>query len=405
MFAAGGGKRTIFNFLLSEGIIIKNIFGNKYEKTLFIYVDPDEILNISSEAYLHLIFAKLALRMNENDVQVFSDHLINNPLILIKKNLENLIIQDWHIVFILNDFEFTLSLPSSIYLNLESIMSVDKSRITYLFLSTINLFDEDVLKNFHNLKHAISRNVIFFPLFNQNESDCLVDRICEKTKSKIPDKAKSVLFELCGGHPQLLKYSFNNLCEQGQELLNDYKKIGSYLTNHFQLNIVCADIWNFLSAKEKEVMTSIVIKRMFSPSLGEAADYLTKLGLIKKITDKKYQVFGVLFEQFIKKKLPKHRLIFDTDTKKLYYGGQSCEDKFTYQEFKLLTYFVSHENELVSRDQVAEAIWGRLFHDKYSDWSIDKIISILRKKLDALGCPSEYLVTLKKRGFSYSNPA
>jgi len=59
---------------------------------------------------------------------------------------------------------------------------------------------------------------------------------------------------------------------------------------------------------------------------------------------------------------------------------------------------------LVTRDQVAEAIWGRHYLEKYSDWSIDKSISILRKKLDALGFRSEYLTTLKKRGFSFSNP-
>ena len=70
---------------------------------------------------------------------------------------------------------------------------------------------------------------------------------------------------------------------------------------------------------------------------------------------------------------------------------------------KLLIYFITHENELISRDQVGEVLWGRFYQDKYSDYAVDKIISMLRKKLDALGFSSDKLITLKKRGFSFSN--
>ena len=403
MFAAGSGKRTILNYLLSEETTLKKIFTDQYKKTLFIYVDPNEILNVTAEAYLQLILDNLILMMKEKKIKLYSDNQILNPLILLKKNLEELVNNGYLTIIILNDFEYTLSLPANINLNLESIMSIDKSKIVYLFLSTVNLFDEDVLKSLHKLKHAISRNVNYFPLLNEAETNYQFDRLNEKYKIKITDKVKSIIFKICGGHPQLIKYSFNNLREQGQEFLIDDKKTVAYLTNHYQLNLVCADIWNFLSEKEKEVVISIVTTGGFSPTHEAPADYLTNLGIIKRITDKKHQVFGTLFEQFIKNKLPKHKISFDSSTKKLLFGGQNCEDKFTYQEFKLLTYFITHENELVSRDQVAEAMWGKQYIDKYSDWSIDKIISILRKKLDALGFPSENLVTLKKRGFSFSN--
>ena len=402
MFVAGGGKRTVVKHILSKKEILKDLFGDQYKKTLFVYVDPDEILNVTTEAYLQLILDNLVLKMAENKITNFSESFISNPLILIKRNLEILVRKGWATVFILNDFEFTLNLPSSIYLNLESIMSIDKPKIVYLFLSTINLFDETVLKRLHNLKHAVSRNIRYFPLFNQNEANYLIDRISEKLKIDISEKVRSVLYELCGGHPQLLKYSLNNLFNQGQNKLMDYKKAKLFLLEDYQLNIVCADIWNFLSQREREIITSVVASGNLVPSAQNEPDYLLKLGVIKKIADKKYQVFGTLFTEFVKNKLPKHKLFYDVKTKKLYYGNQSCEDKFTYQEFKILVYFITHENELITRDQVAEVIWGRLYHDKFSDWSIDKSISILRKKLDALGFPSEQLVTLKKRGFSFS---
>jgi len=202
-----------------------------------------------------------------------------------------------------------------------------------------------------------------------------------------------------------LKYSLHLIHEEFKLGLNDDDKIRIFLLNHYQLKIICADIWNFFTDKEKNTMNSIVTTGAILSSQQEEIDYLLKLGLVKIMKEKKYYVFGTLFEEFVKNKLPKHTLTYNAETTKLYYGQTSCEDKFTYQEFKLLVYFVTHENELISRDQVADAIWGRLSHEKYSDWSIDKTISVLRKKLDVLGFPSEQLVTLKKRGFSFSNPS
>jgi len=404
MFAAGGGKRTILHFLLSEENILKKVFGDLYKKTLFIYIDPNEILNVSTEAYLALILHCMTRTMKEHKIEVLPE-ISGNPLEIIKKNLENLIVKDLHAVFILNDFEFTTSLPPSIYLNLESIMSVDKSKIVYLFLSTINLFDEKILGNLHNLKYAVSRKVRYFPLFKEAEANYLIDQTCKKLKFKASNMIKSILYEICGGHPQLLKYSLHLIHEEFKLGLNDDDKIRIFLLNHYQLKIICADIWNFFTDKEKNTTNSIVTTGAILSSQQEEIDYLLKLGLVKIMKEKKYYVFGTLFEEFVKNKLPKHTLTYNAETTKLYYGQTSCEDKFTYQEFKLLVYFVTHENELISRDQVADAIWGRLSHEKYSDWSIDKTISVLRKKLDVLGFPSEQLVTLKKRGFSFSNPS
>lgn len=404
MFAAGGGKRSILHFLLSEGTILKNIFGDLYEKTLLVYVDPNEILNVSTEAYLALILHCLTRTMKEHKIEALPE-TSGNPLALIKKNLENLIAKDWHVVIILNDFEFTVSLPTSIYLNLESIMSVDKSKIVYLFLSTINLFNEKVLKNLHNLKYAVSRKVRYFPLFNEEETNYLIDQTSKKLKLTISNNVKNPIYASCGGHPQLLKYSLYHLHSLGQLVPKDDVGVKACLLDSDQLKIVCADIWNYLTDKEKNTIISVVTTGTISSLPREEIDYLLKLGLVKVTEEKKYYVFGTLFEAFVKNKLPKHTLTYNIETKKLYYGQTSCEDKFTYQEFKLLVYFITHENELITRDQVADAIWGRLSHEKYSDWSIDKTISILRKKLDVLGFPSEQLVTLKKRGFSFSNPS
>ena len=403
MFTAGGGKRTIIKEILSEQNILKEIFANSYKKTLFVYVDPDEILELSNKAYLELLYICLKNVSDKKKVSTL-EKKPDPKLSDIKDTLTEIVTAGWSVILILNDFEITLSLSPSIYLNLESLMSIDKSKIVYLFLSTVNLFDENVLRSLHNLKFAVSRKVRYFPLFNKNDANMMIEQISNKLNINITDKLNSLLFELCGGHPQLIKYSLHILAEKGNDHNFNTQKVQEFLLNHYQIKIVCADIWNFLSQKEKDVLKYIFTNGKLPLNNQDEIDYLSNLRLIKKMDDNNYRVFGTLFEAFIKNKIPVQKLTYDSTTKKLLYGVKGCEDKFTYQEFKLLGHFVTHENELVTRDQVGEVMWGKFFHEKYSDWSIDKTISTIRKKLDALGFPSHFLVTLKKRGFSFSNP-
>lgn len=396
LFSAGGGKRSIFKYLSSVSKATN-------KKTLFVYIDPDDMFNMSSEAYLQLILDSFLLKMREKKISTFIDSTITNPLLIIRKNLKNIILKGWKVVFILCDFEITLSFQANIYLNLESILDVDKSKISYLFLSSVNLLNEDTLKNFRSLKYAVSQKVNYFALLNKNDAFLTLDFLSKKIEIKINPEIKECLYRLCGGHVQLLKYSLKVLEEEDGTFLKNIKKIEDLLINDHQLKVVCTNIWESFSEDEQSLIITIVNTEGFHEIQKSEVEYLTKLGFIKEIDKDKYKLTGLIYESFVRNIQPRLKLAYDDKTKKMYLGGKSCEDKFSHQEYKLLVHFITHENELITRDQVAEAIWGKFYLEKYSDWSIDKMISILRKKLDNIGFSSMNLVTLKKRGFSFSN--
>ncbi|MBM3209246.1 winged helix-turn-helix domain-containing protein [Candidatus Shapirobacteria bacterium] len=56
---------------------------------------------------------------------------------------------------------------------------------------------------------------------------------------------------------------------------------------------------------------------------------------------------------------------------------------------------------VISRDEIAEILWGKESYDKYSDWSIDQMISQLRKKLNQLGISPKSLQTIRDRGYRW----
>jgi len=68
---------------------------------------------------------------------------------------------------------------------------------------------------------------------------------------------------------------------------------------------------------------------------------------------------------------------------------------FTKEESKTIEILVQKSDSIVSRDEIAQAVWGERWLKKYSDWQIDRLIYLVRRKLS-----SKYTVkTIRNRGY------
>jgi len=404
MFAAGSGKKTTIKFLLKEKEIIKKILGKLYDKTIFVYINPDDASGLSSEDYLLILLNSLTLKMKEIGINPV---LVNqlNTLELIKRNLEQLVANNIYTVFFLYDFEFLFYLPQNIFRNLESILSVNKSLINFVFLTSVNLFERKILAEFYNLTYAITQSNYYSPLFNKEEIGYIIANFEHSLATKFPDDIKKTVIELCGGHPQLLKYSFHILTKNYDQLSQNKDKIKDFLLNNYQLKNVCYDIWQNFNDVEMKIVSSVCITQKIPPTLINKSDFLLKTKIVQSSTEGHYKLFGKIFDHFVRLQIPKEKLIYDKETNQIFFGGQNYSHKFTLQEFKLLVHFIKNQNKVISRDEIGQILWGSNYVEKFSDWSIDKIISIIRKKLTEIEFPAQNLITLKRRGFSFSNPS
>jgi DNA-binding winged helix-turn-helix (wHTH) protein len=70
---------------------------------------------------------------------------------------------------------------------------------------------------------------------------------------------------------------------------------------------------------------------------------------------------------------------------------------FTKEESKTLEALVQKSDSVVSRDEIAQAIWGQNWLKRYSDWQIDRLIYLVRRKLS-----SAYTIkTIRNRGYVF----
>jgi hypothetical protein len=71
---------------------------------------------------------------------------------------------------------------------------------------------------------------------------------------------------------------------------------------------------------------------------------------------------------------------------------------FNYQEFSVLKLLVDKSGLVVNRDEIADSLWGDKAYEKYSEWAIDKFISLVRGKLKKLNFGGE-IKAKKGEGF------
>jgi len=78
-------------------------------------------------------------------------------------------------------------------------------------------------------------------------------------------------------------------------------------------------------------------------------------------------------------------------------GG--VEIKLTPKERKLLSFFCEHPNQIYTRTQLLDQVWGRSVI--VTERSVDRCVASLRKKLSVNSRPQKFLVTLRDVGYRF----
>jgi hypothetical protein len=131
--------------------------------------------------------------------------------------------------------------------------------------------------------------------------------------------------------------------------------------------------YEWLDWRYKEIVADLQLESIKELIGGKActSEFCLKTGLIAN-TAKGIEYFHPLFEYYLKNRFKLDQLIKANKTPKDYLTGQ---------ELKVFNLLLQNINSVVTRDEIAKVMWENEWNDKYSDWSIDKVISNIKKKL------------------------
>jgi DNA-binding response OmpR family regulator len=75
----------------------------------------------------------------------------------------------------------------------------------------------------------------------------------------------------------------------------------------------------------------------------------------------------------------------------------------TETEFLLLRAFLESQGKVINREDLVEQVFQREFHPL--DRGLDMHISRLRRKLETMGCPPDWIKTIRNSGYLFSSDA
>lgn len=93
-------------------------------------------------------------------------------------------------------------------------------------------------------------------------------------------------------------------------------------------------------------------------------------------------------------------LLIDIDARKITIHGKAV--KLTKKEFDILLFLARNKNRVVTKDSIAEHMWGDYMDEAVSFDFIYSHVKNLRKKLDRNGCP-DYLKTIYGIGYKFES--
>lgn len=416
----GLGKHDLFQTFEEKENFWQKLYPDYKNNFLIVFIDLSKLLKSTPIYFYKLLLdrlCKVILKNIKNDQEIeeitkksHTESLDKNDLFAIFSIIEDLLEfitknKDYSVCFIFHDFAQLNKFDKQFFNSLRALHNINSWNICLAFSS-----DQDILYVYNreivdDLYGLFFTNQINLKLFTKKEAYIIMEEWEKDLNYKIPSKVKLRIYELSLGNLSYMK-SLHNIYQepnQNKELLNkdNFKKLVKLNT----IKVKNEKFWKALSIKDQDILKEFIKnKEMKFKTKGQ---YLLKTQIITEINKKK-KVFSPLLENYIKydliqqtKKIntiTKERIFVDIRNKLVYKDSLPLTKEPTPSEYKILELLYKNKGKVVSRDELARAIWGNHLIEKYSDWAIDRTISRIRKKIGDSAKNPKFILTIKGRG-------
>ncbi|MCA9382166.1 response regulator transcription factor [Candidatus Dojkabacteria bacterium] len=419
----GAGKGDIISYLTSDDFLLRYCAN---PNTLIIDIDLNNLLEVNPLNFYRYLYKSLVqrslqfLKDREKDHEwleaiesEYRTNIVLQDAFLIFESIKDLVSQftdhEYNLIIISDHLPRIKSIGSTIFNNLKVLRNINKEKIALLFIANINLYEIITPEEMGNLYALINFKKIFIPLLTEDDTNFVIQEFEKLYTVDIPNKVRKQIYTLSGGNIWYIKsltkiYSESGISSFEKELDED---IVEFINQEQEMKSVNENTWNKFSESDQNKLLSFV-KSKTTP----LNEFLKNTGVVQ-IKENVPTVFSPLFNSFLinlanetettkNDSLTDQQTYINKETRQVYLNGVELNIEFTRTEFNVISLFINHLNEVVSRDDVAKAMWGEDFYDSYSDYAIDRNISRIRKKLKDNASAPKYLHTIKGVGFKFS---
>ncbi len=382
---------------------------SKDSKIRFAYIDTQQLADITTQDFYHLLNLELRELANGADITLPENEKdINIASIYIKE-----IIKDSScLVIAIDTLDNLKPLDKSFFSTFKALRDKFKGSLCFIFASTRPVYEDDYYQNLSWFTDFASHKEIISKPFSEEQRNTVHTKVRKLYDNKISDATIDRFIDMSGGFFGLFK-SLLRIYDQPRK---DRPQDLSEYIKHPYISTRLKIIEETFSTEELKILHSLANKNRVEED--NLTHYLTKSGIL---TDDNLLKIPLLVEYFknitieeetVQESSPetqpkdlsdksrsKKDLEINLETGEIYLKGERQKDCFSTNEINVYKTFIQKKGGLVSREDIAKALWPEDTTDKYSDWAIDKTISRMRKKLDDSKRPYKYITTIKGKGF------
>ncbi|KKS47691.1 MAG: hypothetical protein UV09_C0003G0036 [Candidatus Gottesmanbacteria bacterium GW2011_GWA2_42_18] len=235
-------------------------------------------------------------------------------------------------------------------------------------------------------------HIIKYPLYDEPDVLQFINFYCDLWNVTLPEKTAKEIYRICGGYHWLVHQAIRNLRDDFQ--LSVYEACTDILLLN-KLEV----IWGKFTAEEKNIIRKIYLGNIEqTDSLTHEYEYLKSIRVIIEKSDR-IELGLPLLSKIIEKEMKLDIIHVKHD--QIMLGKNNLTNTLTNKEKLLMLLLLNSKKKIISREVIAQTIWGDCWEEKYSDWAIDVLAHRVRKKLNAVGIDENLLKTVKKKGFVF----
>ncbi len=261
-------------------------------------------------------------------------------------------------------------------------MQEKDQHIQFIFFFNIDITHPDIAKN---IRTSLLSYIAYFPLYNREDTFGLISHQTKKWDMSIDDEQKEELAENCGGYFWLVKQALICLKDNPKLRIEDIFRYEGVV-------VALEQLYTSLLEGEREVLQDIIFGHKIQGQLEEhSLHYLEKIGLIKN-----HKITIPFLASYLKNRLPKTKI--EIINNHIYVNSINVDNQFSKKEKKLFRVLIEKKSHLITRDELAKAIWPINTENYYSDWAVDRLVARLRTRINALGI-KELIKTVRNQGY------
>jgi len=233
--------------------------------------------------------------------------------------------------------------------------------------------------------NTLFEHVDYVPAATTAEVTHFVNHFCIEWNYPLSQKAKELLVEEAGGSLVFPKYALRIVMKERQTKLIDIREI---IHSHPDYLRLIRMFLSRLTLSQRDILTAIANHQAVNNP--DELQHLVRLDVVRPFGSS-YEIRSPSLARYLldgSKSTDIRRMIIESDI-------------FSKREKLVILKLFDARGTSVSKEVISTILWGEDSHEKYSDWSIDQVMSRIRKKFkdDTLLC--KYTVrSVKKRGYT-----